>query len=138
MLESFARNVRENFPPEEVAKVDSHEEAISHSTSAKDRERAHRCLHWAVEMADDKSQSHPRWRQIKELHKEWKDTWFGTEFGLMGAGRTSHSPGMDIHIQWVEDAVLVAKTLGEEDGWDHSPWEDLLKELIDIEQKKDR
>jgi hypothetical protein len=133
MLESFVRNVREDFPRQEAAKADQFEERISRTTSEKDRERAHRCLHWAVEMADDKSQSHPRWRQIKELHKEWKDTWFGAEFGLMGAGQTSHSPGMDVHIRWVEDAVLVAKTLGEEDGWDRSPWEELLKELIDLE-----
>jgi hypothetical protein len=135
MLESFARNVREDFPADEAAKVDHYEDAISRTTSDNDKERAHRCLHWAVEMADDKSQSHPRWRQIKELHKEWHDTWFGAEFGLMGAGGSSHSPGLDVHIQWVEDAVFVAKTLGEEDGWDHSPWEVLLQELIDMEKK---
>ncbi len=84
-------------------------------------------------MADDKNQSHPKWREIKELHQEWKDTWFGVEFGLSPNQGIDHHPGEDIHIQWVEDAVTVAKTLGEDDGWDKSPWEDLLGDLITIE-----
>jgi hypothetical protein len=99
-----------------------------------DPKRARRCFHWAFEMADDKDQSHPRWHEIKELHQEWKDTWFGAEFGLgLNQGIDRH-PDEDVHIQWVEDAVTVAKTLGEEDGWDKSPWEALLAELIEMGQ----
>ncbi len=132
ILECFIRNVREEFPEEESAKVDQFAEAISRSTSEADKERASRCFHWAFTMADDKSQSHPRWREIKELHQEWKDTWFGLEFGVMGDQGASHTPSEDIHIQWVEDAVAVAKNLGEDDGWGHSPWESLLRELIEM------
>ncbi len=132
ILECFVRNAQEDFPSEEAAKADRFAEAISHTTSEADTERARRCFHWAFTMADDKSRSHPRWREIKELHQEWKDTWFGLDFGLAGHQGASHTPGEDMHIQWVEDAVTVAKNLGEEDGWDHSPWEDLLGELVDM------
>jgi len=132
ILECFVRNVQEDFPKEESTKVDRFADAISRSTSEADSKRAHRCFHWAYEMADDKSQSHPRWKEIKELHQEWKDTWFGLEFGIMGDQGAARTPGEDIHIQWVEDAVTVAKNLGEEDGWDHSPWQDLLHALIEI------
>ena len=134
MIESFVRNVKEDFPPEEANKVDAFAEAISHTTSGADAERARRCFHWAFEMADDKNQSHPRWREIKELHQEWKDTWFGLEFGVMGDQGAGHNPDEDIHIQWVEDAVTVAQTLGEEDGWEKSPWQALLSELIQMEK----
>jgi len=80
-------------------------------------------------MADDKDQSHPRWRELKELHQVWKDTWFGVEF----AGHAHENVIEDVKIQWTEDAVAVAKALGEEDGWDRSPWEALLVELIGID-----
>jgi hypothetical protein len=133
MLELFIRNVQEQFPKEEADKVDPFTEAIAKSTSEADSKRARRCFHWAFEMADDKSQSHPRWRGIKELHQEWKDTWFGLEFGLTGNQGVKRHPDEDMHIQWVEDAVLVAKTLGEDDGWDKSPWEGLLQELVKMD-----
>jgi hypothetical protein len=130
ILESFVRNVQEDFPKVEAVKVEAFAEAISHSTSEADSERARRCFHWAYKKADDKNQSHPKWREIKELHQEWKDTWFGAEFGLSPNQGIDHHAGEDMHIQWVEDAVTVAKTLGEEDGWDKSPWEALLTELV--------
>jgi hypothetical protein len=133
MLELFVRNVQEQFPKTEADKVDGFAEAIVRSTSEADSERARRCFHWAFEMADDKSQSHPRWREIKERHQEWKDTWFGLEFGLTGNQGVKRHPDEDIHIQWVEDAVSVAKTLGEEDGWEKSPWEALLGQLVEMD-----
>ncbi len=132
MLELFVRNVQEQFPKTEADKVDRYGAAIAKSTSDADAKRARRCFHWAFEMADDKSRSHPRWRELKELHQEWKDTWFGLEFGLTGNQGVKRHPEEDMHIQWVEDAVLVAKALGEEDGWDKSPWEQLLGELVEM------
>ena len=134
ILQSFVRNAKEEFPPEQAAKLDGYAEAIARSTSKADTERARRCFLWAFEISDDKNQSHPRWRAIKELHQEWKDTWFGIEFGLRGSQGAPYSPGEDVHIQWVEDAVAVAKTLGEEDGWEKSPWEGLLAQLIEMEK----
>ncbi len=132
MLELFVRNVQEEFPKEEAAKAERFAAAIVKSDSEADSERARRCFHWAFEMADDKDQSHPRWHEIKELHQEWKDTWFGLEFGLTGNQGVKRHPDEDMHIQWVEDSIAVAKALGEEDGWDKSPWEDLLGELVEM------
>jgi hypothetical protein len=132
MLELFVRNVQEQFPAAEADKVTQFADAISKTTSEADSKRAKRCFHWAYAMADDKSQSHPRWHEIKELHQEWKDTWFGLEFGLTGNQVVKRDPGEDVHIQWVEDAIAVAKALGEEDGWGKSPWEELLGELVEM------
>ena len=133
MLELFVRNVREQFPADEAGKVDQFTDAIAKSTSEADSKRARRSFHWAYALADDKNQSHPRWREIKELHQEWKDTWFGLEFGLTGNQGVKRDPGEDMHIQWVEDAVAVAREVGEEDGWDKSPWEELLSELVGMD-----
>jgi hypothetical protein len=133
ILELFVRNVREQFPAGEAGKVERFADAIAQSTSDADGQRARRCFHWAYEMADDKSQSHPRWREIKELHQEWKDTWFGLEFGLTGNQGVKRHPDENVHIQWVEDAIAVAKTLGEEDGWSESPWQELLQELVNMQ-----
>jgi hypothetical protein len=41
-------------------------------------------------------------------------------------------PGHDIEIQWVDDAVAVAKTEGERAGWDSARWEDLLKRMLAV------
>ncbi len=41
----------------------------------------------------------------------------------------------DTEIEWVENAVDVAKAIGEADGWDHAPWEELLSGLIAMEPK---
>jgi hypothetical protein len=132
ILELFVRNVQEQFPEDEAGKIEQFADGIAKSTSNADAQRARRCFHWAFAMADDKNQSHPRWREIKELHQEWKDTWFGLEFGLTGNQGVKRHPGEDMHIQWVEDAVGVAKVLGEEDGWDKSPWKELLGELVEM------
>jgi hypothetical protein len=61
-------------------------------------------------MADDKDQKHPRWEQIKELHQIWKDTWYGFECGVV-------------------DALPL-----EDDGWENSPWEAPLSQLIDFRE----
>ena len=41
--------------------------------------------------------------------------------------------GQDVRNLWVEDAVDVARRIGEEEGWDHSTWEALLDEWIAAE-----
>jgi hypothetical protein len=129
ILGCFTEAVQRDFPAAQSAKLAAHQAAISRTTSRGDAHRARRCAEWAITMADDKDQSHPRWRELKELHQVWKDTWFGLEF----ARHAGESVIEDVKIQWTEDAVAVAKALGEEDGWDRSPWEALLAELIGID-----
>ena len=133
-LGTFTRAVEEQFPAEQRSRLAAHQEAISHTTDHHDGRRARHCALWAIRLADDKDQSHPRWRAIKELHQVWKDFWFAVDFGVMTpvAGNRGH-PGQDVRIQWIEDAVAVAKNVGETDGWDHAPWEDLLVSLIEME-----
>jgi hypothetical protein len=76
---------------------------------------------------------------LKERHQIWKDEWFAFDFGVADAlpGSGIHhvvgksQPFEDVRIEWLEDAVAVAKKLGGEDGWQNSPWEALLTELIE-------
>jgi hypothetical protein len=126
--------VREQLPVSEQAKLQAHEAAIARSTSHGDMHRAARCAEWAIRMADDQNQSHPRWKELTELHQVWKDTWFAIGWGsYFNPNRTPTGSLQDTKIQWTEDAVAVARALGEQDGWDASPWEALLVELIGID-----
>ncbi len=142
IIEVFVNEVQASFPEAESEKIASHEAAIAQTTSEGDPHRARLCVKWAIKMADDKHQKHPRWAQLKERHQIWKDEWFALDFGIADAlpGTGSHhvvgkaTPIEDVRIEWVEDAVAVAKKLGEEDGWENSPWESLLTELIDYKK----
>jgi hypothetical protein len=140
LVEVFVREVHASFPDGEKNKLGAFEAAIAATTSDGDPHRARLCARWAIKMADDKNQKHPRWEQLKERHQMWKDEWLAVDFGLGDAlpGSGSHhvvgkpEPIEDVRIEWVENAVAVAKRLGEEDGWEKSPWEELLKELLDV------
>ena len=129
IIEVFVNEVHATFPESESAKLAAYEDAIARTTSEGDPHRARLCVKWAIKMADDKRHAHPRWEQLKERHRIWKNDWFAFDFGvadsLPGSG-THHVVGKaepieDVRIQWVEDAVAVAKWLGEEDGWRTPP-----------------
>lgn len=139
IIEVFVNAAHEAFPEDQAAKLASYKEAIARTTSEGDPHRARLCVKWAIKMADDKTKSHPRWEQLKERLRIWKDDWYAFDFGVADAvpGSGTHGvvgkaePIEDVRIQWVESAVAVAERLGEEDGWENSPWEALLTELID-------
>lgn len=136
VLACFVHAVRRELPRSEQAKLEAHEAAVAASTSRGDARRARRCAEWAIEMSAGRSRSHPRWRELHEAHEVWKETWFGVEFGLADLVSDVVGPAMpvrDVELEWTEDAVAVAKALGEEDGWDRVPWEELLVELIGID-----
>ena len=138
ILKVFVSAVQATFPEAESSKLAAYEDAIANTTSEGDPHRARLCVRWAIKMADDKRHKHPRWEQLKERHQIWKDDWFAFDFGVADAtplSGTRHVVGKpepieDVRIQWVENAVAVAKRLGEEDGWENSPWEALLAEMI--------
>jgi hypothetical protein len=140
LIEVFVHEVHASFPKDEYDKIASHEEAIAKTTSEGDPHRARLCVKWAIKMADDHNQAHPRWEQLKERLQIWKDDWFAFDFGVGDAlpGSGSHhvvgkaTPIEDVRIEWVQGAVAVAKRLGEDDGWENSPWESLLTDLIDV------
>jgi len=139
LIEVFINEVHRTFPESERKKIASYEEAIGRTNSKGDAHRARLCVRWAIKMANDKNQKHPRWAQLKERHQIWKDDWAAFDFGLadaMPGSGTHHRVGKaepieDVRIKWVENAVAVAQRLGEEDGWEGSDWEALLSELID-------
>jgi hypothetical protein len=142
ILGVFTRAVARDFPESESSKLAAHQADIDGTNSQGDHHRARRCALWAIEMADEKDRSHPRWKEIKELHQVWKDMWFGLEFGAADAIPGSGTKGVvgkaepleDVRIEWTEDAVAVAKAIGEEVGWKDSPWEALLVELVGMSE----
>jgi hypothetical protein len=139
IIELFVNAAHQAFPEAEKAKLAAYGDAIATTTSQGDHHRARLCARWAITMAADKNQTHPRWEQLKERHQMWKDEFFGLEFGVADATPSSGThrlvgkaePLEDVRIQWVDNAVAVAERLGEDDGWEHSPWQALLQELID-------
>jgi hypothetical protein len=142
LIELFVNEVHASFPESETKKIASHADAIAKTTSDGDPHRARLCVRWAIKMADDRDSKHPRWQQLKERHQLWKDEWFALEFAagdVIPISGTFDDVGLpeplqDVRIQWVENVVAVAKRIGEDEGWDHSPWEALLTELIDYRQ----
>jgi hypothetical protein len=86
-----------------------------------------------MEVAAGTDPSHPGWARVHELHREWRDLWFGFRMGTSGPRGPEPVVGEDVHVQWVEEAVDVACRLGEESGWQHAHWEALLDELIAME-----
>jgi hypothetical protein len=134
IIKCFLRGFKDFLPDDQKSRLATHEDAIAATTSDADDARARHCAVWAIKAADDKNASHPRWKEIRELHEIWKDVWFGVEFSLGGvAGKvpSKTSVGDDIHTEWAESASHVVRKLAEEDGWEHSQWESLLTELID-------
>jgi len=135
IVQLFVTSAREAFPPGEVAKLELHDTAVAATTSAADPYRAKRCVDWAIEHADDKERSHPWWAELRERLHAWREESSALGFGIVGPQGTERHPIVDFRVRQVEAAVDVAVRLGEEDGWDHSPWETLLDELIDMEER---
>jgi hypothetical protein len=86
-----------------------------------------------MEHAAGTDPSHPGWARVHELHRSWRDLWFGARMGTSGPRGRELTVGEDVHILWVEEAVDVACRLGAERGWEHSPWPALLHELVAME-----
>ena len=129
IIECLIRNFKDSLPDGQKAALAKHDSAIAATTSEGDEARAVHCAIWAVKAAEDKSASHPRWKELKEAHQVWKDTMFGAEFGLM---TPKSKISDDVRIQWTENAAEVICSLAEEDGWEKSHWEALLNELIEM------
>ncbi len=133
LITVFVRAVSEQFPPEQQQRLAVHRAAIDRTTDREDGRRALRCAHWAIEIAGDHELPHPEWRRIKEAHELWKETWLGAEFALMFEGGGRPAPLEDVGTEWVEGAIETARVVGENLGWDHVPWEELLVELVAME-----
>lgn len=133
MIQVFVREVEEELPSTQAKKLDAHRSAIEKTTDHYDGQRARRCAEWAIEVAGDHDLPHPRWHEIKEAHAVLRDMFRGAEYSAMTLGVGRPQPPKDVETEWVEDAVEVAKLVGEADGWEHARWESLLVELIEME-----
>jgi hypothetical protein len=132
IISYFVREIGSSLPAPEKAKLGTYAAAVTNTTHHGDFRRAWHCAEWAVQMAERSSDSHSGHlvKHLEEIRKLQKDTIFGAEFGI--ATVDGVGPGEDAEIQWVDDAVAVAKSEGNRVGWDSVPWEDLLKEMLAV------
>lgn len=135
IVQVFVDSARESFPPEQRARLDGYADAVARTTSTADPYRAKRCVDWAIEHSDDRDQAHPWWSELRERLHAWREEGSALEFGVVGPQGTERHPILDFRIRQVETAVDVAVKLGEEDGWDDSPWPKLLDELVEMEER---
>jgi hypothetical protein len=132
IISYFVREIWPSLPAAEEEKLGTYAPALAKTTHHGDLRRDWLCAEWAVQMAEKSSHSHVGHlvKHLEEIRKLQKDSIFGAEFGMAmvdGVG-----PGEDAEIQWVDDAVAVAKVEGERVGWASVPWESLLKEMLGV------
>jgi hypothetical protein len=132
IISYFVRELSRVLPDAEQGKLKAYAEQVAGTTHHGDFRRAWHAANWAVQLAEQPSHSHLGHlvTDLKETYKLWQDTVFGADFGI--ARKDGVGPGQDVEIQWVDDALAVAKTDAERSGWASVPWEDLLKEMLSV------
>ena len=128
----FVEQIGPSLPEAEKKMLATYAGVVAKTTHHGDFRRAWHCADWAIRLAErsaDPQHGHLV-KGLKERHTLWKDTIFGAEFGAMV--RDGIGPGEDAEIQWVDDAVAVAKAEAASSGWEAVPWETLLKELLAV------
>jgi hypothetical protein len=134
VLSYYVTQLSRVLPEADKEKLSTYAEQVAESTHHGDFRRAWHAASWAIQLAERPSASHLGHLVIdlKETYKLWQDTVFGADFGI--ALKDGVGPGQDVEIQWVDDAVAVAKAEGERSGWATVPWEELLKEMLSVAQ----
>jgi len=132
IIDYFVRELSGSLPDDERSKLNGYSHAIAQTTHHGDFRRAWHCADWALELdrKTPESQEHKVRERLHEEHKLWKDTIFGAEFGMMIGDHVG--PGQDAEIQWVDDAVAMAKSVAASSNWSAVPWEELLKGMLAI------
>ena len=132
ILDYFVRELSGSLPDDERSKLDDYTAAIAQTTHHGDARRAWHCADWALALdrQSPASQEHRIRERLHEEHRLWKDTILGAEFGTRDP---RVGPDTDVEIQWVDDAVAMARTVAEASGWGAVPWEDLLKGMLAVE-----
>jgi hypothetical protein len=134
IIEYYVTQLSRVLPDEDKEKLSTYADQVAKTTHHGDFRRAVHAANWAIQLAERPSPSHLGHLVIdlKETYKLWQDTVFGADFGI--ALKDGVGPGQDVEIQWVDDAVTVAKAEGGRSGWAAVPWEDLLKEMLSVAQ----
>jgi len=142
IISYFVREIEPDLPATEKETLATYAEAIAKTTHHGDLRRAWHCAEWAIQLSERPSSSHLGHlvKDLKELRKLEKDSYFGAEYGIMSSVKRvggGIGPGEDVEIQWVDDTVAVAKAEAARSGWESVPWEDLLKEMLSVAPPKD-
>jgi hypothetical protein len=134
ILSYYVHELSQVLPDPDREKLTAYAEQVAKTTHHGDFRRAWHAANWAIQLAERPSDSHLGHlvKDLKETYKLWQDTVFGADFGI--ARKDGVGPGQDVEIQWVDDALAVAKAEGERSGWTSVPWEDLLKEMLSVAQ----
>jgi hypothetical protein len=113
-----------------------HEQALTAGSDA-DTEwhRAYVCARWAERMVSIPAHSHLATEAARalEIVREVGIT-IGAEIRdleYLPFGK-SVSPRFQTELAWVDEAVHVATKIAEKTGWDSVPWEDLVREMLDV------
>jgi hypothetical protein len=147
ILRYLASQLRNLLPPDQVPKLDAFEPLIEQSSPHGDFHRAAHCATWAVELAGRSEPTHRRKipTELGEVVRVLRDMEFGISFGFMvgDVGRTEDSlrghfhdrdksSGLreDLKVSMVDDALAVAQQVGDSEGWDSVPWEQLLRDVV--------
>ena len=119
------------LPDDELAKLEAHDAEVGKTTSHHDFRRCYRCAEWAVELASESEHSHLEHlvKRLRAVLHEGHDALWAVKMGT----RVTHDPILDVEIEWVDDAMAVAKQAAAKSGWPSVPWEPLLEELIAME-----
>jgi hypothetical protein len=134
IISYYVREIGSILPAAEKEKLANYAPSVAKTTHHGDLKRARQSAEWAVQMAERSSDSRLSHfvKHLEEIRKLEKDSVFGAEFGVMRVSGTGVGSGEDVEIQWVDDAVAIAKAEGQRAGWDSVPWEDLLKEMLSV------
>jgi hypothetical protein len=136
ILTYFVREIEGDLPDAGKETLATYAGVVALTTHHGDFRRALHCAAWAVHIAERSASTHVGHLvdATKETYTLYQDTLFGTDVGLQS--HDGVGPGEDVELQWVDDAIAVAKAEGERAGWDSVPWEDLLKEMLTIAPPK--
>ncbi len=132
----FIQEIEPFLDKDAKERLATYDAAVAKTTHHGDFRRAWHCADWAIAQAERSSSSKMNHvvKGLKEKHQLWKDTIFGAEFGAMVKDRVG--PGQDAEVQWVDDAVAVAREQATAGGWESVKWEDLLKEMLAVAPPK--
>jgi hypothetical protein len=128
----YALELSRVLPDADKENLAAYADRIAKTTHHGDFRRAWHAAAWALAQAEMPSHSHLGHlvEDLKETYKLWQDTVFGADFGI--ARKDGVGPGQDVELQWVDDALAVAKAEAERSGWASVPWENLLKEMLSV------
>jgi hypothetical protein len=118
------------LPNSERPKLLAFDAAMAKTTAHHDARRCFRCAEWAIDLegVDEASHVFHLVHKLRGVLHEAKETLWAFDMG-----KITHHPGLDVKIEWVDDAVAVAAEVAQRSTWTAVPWEKFMSELIAME-----